>query len=111
MLFRSNTGTIPTTGTRTRYLLRVQLYVKVFPEVGTAVKFVSTAGTVIYMPDAVQNRWQYTDRLPNSKMSGDCAKPPKSLCGVIMWSLCQTGILSGKCVQLLGECAGRNDAN
>ena len=60
-------------------LVQGRLYVKVFPEVGKAGKVGSTASTVFYMPDAVQNSWQYTDRLPNSKKSGDCAKPPKSL--------------------------------
>ena len=60
-------------------LVQGKLYVKVFPEVGKAGKVGSTASTVFYMPDAVQNSWQYTDRLPNSKKSGDCAKPPKSL--------------------------------
>jgi hypothetical protein len=53
--------------------------IEVFPEVGTAGKVVSTASTVFYMPGSIQNSWQYTDRLPNPKMSGDCAKPPKSL--------------------------------
>jgi hypothetical protein len=55
------------------------MLIEVFPEVGTAGKVVSTASTVFYMPGSIQNSWQYTDRLPNSKMSGDCAKPPKSL--------------------------------
>jgi hypothetical protein len=55
------------------------MLIEVFPEVGTAGKVVSTASTVFYMPDSVQNSWQYADRLPNCKMSGDCAKPPKSL--------------------------------
>jgi hypothetical protein len=44
------------------------------------------------MPDSVQNSWQYADRLPNCKMSGDCAKPPKSLEPVpnrdSVWEMC-----------------------
>jgi hypothetical protein len=60
-------------------VLQGKLYVKVFPAVGTAGKVVSTASTVFYMPGSIQNSWQYTDRLPNSKMSGDCVKPPKCL--------------------------------
>ena len=60
-------------------LVEVLVQGKLFPEVGKAGKVGSTASTVFYMPDAVQNSWQYTDRLPNSKKSGDCAKPPKSL--------------------------------
>ena len=73
-------------------LVQGKLYVKVFPEVGKAGKVGSTASTVFYMPDAVQNSWQYTDRLPNSKKSGDCAKPPKSLEFVpnrdSVWEMC-----------------------
>ena len=81
-------------------LVQGKLYVKVFPEVGKAGKVGSTASTVFYMPDAVQNSWQYTDRLPNSKKSGDCAKPPKSLEFVpnrdSVWEMCAAPVKAAR---------------